>query len=295
MSENQKDEDLDELLDSALQDFDRIEKKSEKNQDDSTKENEQSTNNSDPNEPSDPNAFFEEHAKMLAERMKTLFSGEETAAGDMPPLPQDADQMLAGIKKIAEAAASTLEGSNPASDDDCAKCFDSISQALKGLQEGADQLNQPPEDNLFNMLANLNMDGGDGSSESNMFLPFMEGLIQNLLSAEILLPGIKELVEKYPKYLEENADKLTPEEKERYEKQLELYKVIESHLEDEKPDDPPSVKREKFHIALEDMRKLKDLGQPPEEILSETASGLPNFPPLDDNLAAGGGPQCPTM
>jgi len=68
---------------------------------------------------------------MLAERMKTLFSGEETAAGDMPPLPQDADQMLAGIKKIAEAAASTLEGSNPASDDDCAKCFDSISQALK--------------------------------------------------------------------------------------------------------------------------------------------------------------------
>ena len=47
-------------------------------------------------------------------------------------------------------------------------------------------------------------------------MPFMEGMMQSLLSAEILLPSIKELLDKYPKYLEENADKITPEDKERY-------------------------------------------------------------------------------
>lgn len=49
-----------------------------------------------------------------------------------------------------------------------------------------------------------------------MFLPFMEGMMQSLLSAEILLPSIKELLDKYPKYLEENDAKLSAEDKERY-------------------------------------------------------------------------------
>lgn len=39
--------------------------------------------------------------------------------------------------------------------------------------------------------------------------------MQSLLSAEILLPSIKELLEKYPKYLEENDSKLSAEDKER--------------------------------------------------------------------------------
>lgn len=147
-----------------------------------------------------------------------------------------------------------------------------------------------------------------------MFLPFMEGMMQSLLSAEILLPSIKELLEKYPKYLAENGDKISAEDKERlvifhssfclyyykniyrYEKQMELYKIIEGHLENEKADDTPAVKREKFKIVLEDMRKLQEYGQPPEEILAETAGDLPAF---DANAlagdAAGANPQCPMM
>lgn len=49
-----------------------------------------------------------------------------------------------------------------------------------------------------------------------MFLPFMEGMMQSLLSAEILLPSIKELVEKYPKYFEQHGNKISAEDKERY-------------------------------------------------------------------------------
>lgn len=127
-----------------------------------------------------------------------------------------------------------------------------------------------------------------------MFLPFMEGMMQSLLSAEILLPSIKELLEKYPKYLEENGDKISAEDKERYEKQLELYKIIEGHLESENTNDSAKEKREKFKVVLDDMRKLQEYGQPPEEILAETAGDLPMMDPAAAGAVAGN-PQCPMM
>lgn len=63
--------------------------------------------------------------------MNTLFGGPDTPSGDIPPLPQNPDQIMAGFKKMAEAAAMTLSGENSANDDEVSKYSDSISQALK--------------------------------------------------------------------------------------------------------------------------------------------------------------------
>ncbi|EDW80212.1 uncharacterized protein Dwil_GK21085, isoform A [Drosophila willistoni] len=288
--EKQNGDELNDLLDSALQDFD----KGKDGESGSAKQEKAKTTdvNTDGGE-EDPDAFFIEQAKVLADRMNTLFGGPDTPCGDVPPLPQDPDQIMAGFKKMAEAAALTLSGENSATDDDVSKYSDSISQALKGLQEGSENLSAPASDNdIASMFGSLNL-GGDGSGEAdgNMFLPFMEGMMQTLLSAEILLPSIKELLEKYPKYLEENDAKLSTEDKERFQKQLELYKIIEGHLQAESPEDSSAVKREKFRVVLDDMRKLQDYGQPPAEILAETGGDLP----FGDATGNPGNPQCPTM
>lgn len=300
MSDNNQNDkkELDELLDNALQDFDKT------NSSASTvnANNTLTTNGSaagsatDAGTAADPDAFFIEQANVLAERMQTLFGGPNTPSGELPPLPQDPDQILAGFKKMAEAAAMTLQGENPASDEDVAKYSDSIAQALKGLQEGSENLSAPVSDtDVANMFSGLNLEN-PGEGDNNMFLPFMEGMMQSLLSAEILLPSIKELVEKYPKYFEQHGDKISAEDRERYEKQLELYKVLEKQLEAEKPDDSATIKREKFKAVLDHMRRLQEFGNPPEEILAETAGDLPM---LDPNLAgaasAGANPQCPMM
>lgn len=63
--------------------------------------------------------------------MNTLFGGPDTPSGDIPPLPQNPEQIMAGFKKMAEAAAMTLSGENSANDDEVSKYSDSISQALK--------------------------------------------------------------------------------------------------------------------------------------------------------------------
>ncbi|KAH8392402.1 hypothetical protein KR215_007379 [Drosophila sulfurigaster] len=283
-------DDLNDLLDSALQDFDKT-KSGDKGPSSTT--DAASAGEVTDGAP-DPDAFFVEQAKILAERMNTLFGGPDTPSGDIPPLPQDPDQFMAGFKKMAEAAAMTLSGENSANDEEVSKYSDSISQALKGLQEGTENLEAPAgENDIASMFSSLNLDGA-ADADGNSFLPFMEGMMQSLLSAEILLPSIKELLEKYPKYLEENNATLSAEDKERYQKQLELYKVIEEHLQSEKPDDSPTVKREKFRVVLDDMRKLQDYGQPPAEILAETGGDLP----FGDPTAAAGlpaSPQCPTM
>ncbi|XP_017154176.1 peroxisomal biogenesis factor 19 [Drosophila miranda] len=288
--EKQNGDDLNDLLDSALQDFDKSGNKKEKGKATDAASAEVSEGSE------DPDAFFIEQAKVLADRMNTLFGGPDTPSGDIPPLPQDPDQIMSGFKKMAEAAALTLSGENSATDEDVSKYSDSISQALKCLQEGTDNLAAPASENdIASMFGSLNLDGS-GAPDGNMFLPFMENMMQSLLSAEILLPSIKEMLEKYPKYLEENDAKLSAEDKERYQKQMELYKVIEGHLQSEKPDDSATVKREKFRVVLDDMRKLQDYGQPPAEILAEMGGDLPFTDPTAA-IAGGGGPnpQCPTM
>lgn len=286
--ENQNENELNELLDDALQDFEREDNKSGTNQ--ANKNAEKPTVGETGAQNSED--FFLEQAKLLSERMSTLFGTPEAPNCDAMPT-QNPEQILAGFKKMAEAAAMTLQGENNASDEEVAKYSDSIAQALKGLQEGSENLAAPvTENDVASMFNGLNLDNLV-PEDGNMFLPFMEGMMQSLLSAEILLPSIKELLEKFPKYLTDNAEKLTDEEKERYTKQLELYKAIASHLENENANDSPKEKREKFKIVLEDMRKLQEYGQPPEEILAETVGDLPLLDPSGG--AAGGNPQCPTM
>lgn len=53
-------------------------------------------------------------------------------------------------------------------------------------------------------------------NDGTKFLPFMESMMQSLFSAEVLLPSIKELLDRYPKYLEENRAEISSEDLERY-------------------------------------------------------------------------------
>lgn len=81
-------------------------------------------------------------------------------------------------------------------------------------------------------------------------------MMQSLLSSEVLLPSLTELLEKYPTWLAENADKIEPADKERYTKQQDLFKVICADLRTEKPDDSADVKNDRFKKVLENMQKV---------------------------------------
>lgn len=234
------------------------------------------------------NFFSSEQAKLLSERMNRVFGGAAETPAESQNLTEE--QFSLGFQKMAEAAAMALQGQTGITDEG-QKFSASISEALKGLQQGVENIQAPiSEDDVANMFSNLNMgEAGAGEEGNNPFLPFMEGMMQSLLSADILLPSIKELLDKYPSYLAENAETISAEDKERFEKQHELFKVLRADLESEKPDDTTEVKSKRFKTVLENMQKLHEYGQPPVELIGEQGT------PFENPALGGANPQCPMM
>ncbi|XP_047330706.1 peroxisome biogenesis protein 19-2-like [Impatiens glandulifera] len=90
----------------------------------------------------------------------------------------------------------------------------------------------------------------------------VETMMQQLLSKEILNEPMKEIGERYPKWLEDNKSKLSKDEFDRYSNQYELIKDLNIVYETE-PDN--------FTKIVELMQKMQECGQPPNDIVKELA------------------------
>ncbi|KAI4327124.1 hypothetical protein L6164_019623 [Bauhinia variegata] len=90
----------------------------------------------------------------------------------------------------------------------------------------------------------------------------VETMMQQLLSKEILHEPMKEIGERYPKWLEEHKISLSKEEYERYSRQYELIQNLNVVYET----DPGN-----FNKIVELMQKMQECGQPPNDIVRELA------------------------
>lgn len=285
LNETAKDDELDELLNSkhllhhklmkhffiyhftgALEDFDKIAVKDESNE----------ANKKSSDECEDPpmetlwnDEFIAQQAKLFESQMATIFG-----AGEGKEVTQE--QIQLGFQRIAEAAAIAVDPNTTTMPEIDPAFTQSITEVLKGLSEGQQNLQQPfSPDDIAGMFGNINL---NECGDNNAFLPFMQGMMQSLLSADVLLPSLKELSSKYPEYLANNSSKLSAEDKERYENQLKLMKEVCDELEKEKENDSADVKKDRFNLVLDRMQKMQELGQPPSEILGEgVEAAIPNL------------------
>lgn len=273
--QNDADPELDDLLDSALQDM------TKKDQD------------SKPEDSGQPNIWSEEFIKEAAAQFE---SNMAAIMGGFSGVPEDQisqEQIAQTFSKMAEAAAQVLKPSDnvnepaptdPASQEKIDEVSAAISQTLQNLNTNSENLQTPfSEADLANMFNNFNL--GEANQEGNMFLPFMQGMMQSLLSKEVLYPSLKELVDKYPKWLEDNKGKIEQSEYERFEKQQDLMKKVCAELEPEQESDPEDVKRKRFESVLKMMQQMQDLGQPPTELVGDISVPPEGFaaPPAQDS------------
>lgn len=93
----------------------------------------------------------------------------------------------------------------------------------------------------------------------------VETMMQQLLSKEILHEPLKEIGEKYPKWLEEHKADLKPEEFDRYSRQYQLILRLNDVYENE-PDN--------FQKIMDLMQKMQECGQPPSDIVQDLAPEL---------------------
>ncbi|XP_014371665.2 peroxisomal biogenesis factor 19 [Papilio machaon] len=288
VSKKDADPELGDLLDSALQDM--IQKTEGK-----TEENENKTEEEAP-----ANVWNEEFIREAAAQFE---SNMAALLGNFSGIPDEnvtQEQIAHTFSKMAEAAAQVLKppsdtpavenANDTATQEKINEVSEAITRTLQNLNTDSENLQTPfSENDLANMFANFNM--GEGGQENNMFVPFMQGMMQSLLSKEVLYPSLKDLVERYPTWLAENKGKIEQAEYERFEKQQKLMEEVCAELEPEQESDPEDVKRKRFEVVLNLMQQMQDLGQPPKDLVGDIGAPPPGFAPP----TAQDGGQCAIM
>ncbi|KAI4496860.1 hypothetical protein M0804_000670 [Polistes exclamans] len=172
-------------------------------------------------------------------------------------------ELGASFQKMTQMVVNANAGGETADSEPIRADFQSsITQALKDLSVTAENLQCQPD--LAYMFGKMNLEEGAGD-----ILPFMQGMMQSLLSKEILYPSLKELVDKYPEWLEQKKATLPSADLQRYTKQLELMQKICNELEKEQDTDTDEAKRRRFEVILSLMQDMQTYGHPPEELIGE--------------------------
>ncbi|KAL4096948.1 hypothetical protein QTP88_021815 [Uroleucon formosanum] len=146
-----------------------------------------------------------------------------------------------------------------------------IQESLKSLSEAKQNL--PEGSDMTSMFANMGIQDDINLDED--MLPMLMQFMQPLLSKEVLYPSIKDLCDKYPKWLEEHEPTSEKEEFERYTQMFSCIKEVRDHLENQQDSDDDVTKTRKFKELMELLKKMQECGQPPEELMRDVADGNP--------------------
>ncbi|KAL5064301.1 hypothetical protein RYX36_026038 [Vicia faba] len=116
----------------------------------------------------------------------------------------------------------------------------------------------------------------------------VETMMQQLLSKEILAEPMKEIGERYPKWLEDHKASLSQEEYDRYSQQYGLIRNLNEVYEKDSGN---------FTKIVELMQKMQDCGQPPNDIVQELAPDfdLASLGQLSPEMSDGSQPNCSIM
>ncbi|KAI0655044.1 Pex19 protein family-domain-containing protein [Cubamyces menziesii] len=180
--------------------------------------------------------------------------------------------------KAAESAPSASSSSEPA--DSFQESIKKMMDKLKESDRKADEATVKEEDldNIFSRLAS-EVEGTESEEELQGLL---ENMMSQLMSKEVLYEPLKELNDKYPSYLKDNASKMSAEDHKRYTSQSKVVAQIVAIFESTNNTDEDTQARMK---VVELMQEMQEYGSPPSEIMGPLppgldlgADGMPNIP-----------------
>ncbi|OBZ78334.1 Peroxisome biogenesis protein 19-1 [Grifola frondosa] len=150
----------------------------------------------------------------------------------------------------------------------------SIQKAMEKLKESDSNLQADAStsgaESLEALLSQLSGELGEGESEEELHT-LLDSMMSQLMSKEVLYEPLKELHEKFPSYLKENASKLSAEDKKRYDLQYIVVTKIVAVFDDPTYSDEDMQKGIK---VVELMQEMQSHGSPPSEIMGPLPPGL---------------------
>lgn len=210
-------DDLDQLLDSALDDF-------------------QNLNLTNPSQRS-----CEGNGAEKKQESGSLPSGVQGLGMGLP----DLKSKKKGKQKVSKESHAT-------------EALDKLREQTRETVKGLESMAKPGEDAMVDdWVKQFEELAGSQDMES-----IVETMMQQLLSKDILYDPMKEIGERYPKWLEDHKASLNKEEYDRYFHQYELIKQLNEVYEN----DPGN-----FTKIVDLMQKMQECGQPPNDIVQELA------------------------
>ena len=196
-------DDLDQLLESALEDFDKPAKARKKV---AASSSACTSNNTE--------------AELLQ-----IFEQVGLSAG-----PSDPPGLKEELEKLARLAAKqTVKGGTTSGLDPEV----SLKEMMQQMTADTEQLGHAlSEAELSTMFQQLQMEGS-GPEDLDKLIPMMEGMMQSLLSKDLLYPAIKEMNDKFPDWLADHRSGLSAEDFTRFNKQYEKTRLICKEFEEE--------------------------------------------------------------
>jgi len=236
-----EEEGLDDLLDSALEDFDKL---------------------TEPQETTNKSSVGIKTTGVENEDLLKMFDCFERDLNKSV----GAKDELEKLKKLSEGA----EGLDVTA---------SLEETLANMRKESEGLGkEPTEEELQAIFSNLSMSKGGMEEGLNNLLPMMEGMMQSLLSKDLLYPAIKDLADKYPDYLADHRDSLTKEQFDIYNKQCDITRKICFKFEEESESDTEKEKKARFKEIHGMMQEMQLLGNPPKELTGDPGLGATSMP-----------------
>ncbi|XP_077989792.1 peroxisomal biogenesis factor 19-like [Glandiceps talaboti] len=282
-----EDRELDDLLDSALEDFDKCSQPVTPKSDDKTKETvvlpQESAAGAPPLPPPppqmlpNPESLFGDllggEGDMTAEVSAEIEKAMQAFMTDLSRQQPDDPALAEQLQKLVEASDSDqpVEGGATGGPADFSR---TLGETMNRLAQNASELQtgQFSEDELKKAMEGMRLE--DGMEGDTDFMPMIQSMMKNLLSKEVIYPSMKEIVEKYPQWLEENKEKTNTEDYSRYQKQFDMMRQLCNEYESESSTDSEDVKKQRFDRIMIMVQEMEALGQPPKELVGEMAPGL---------------------
>ncbi|KXN92039.1 Peroxisome biogenesis protein 19-1 [Leucoagaricus sp. SymC.cos] len=164
------------------------------------------------------------------------------------------------------------------------QAMDKLKESESNLQSGSSSADAgaSPEslEGLLKSLSDLGL--GDGGEDDADLTGFLENMMGQLMSKEVLYEPLKELSDNFPRYLADPPAPLSSEDRPRYEKQYSLVKQIVENFERPGYSDA-NVEDSKNIMSL--MTEMQSYGSPPAEIMGPLPPGFENGIPqnMDEN------------
>jgi peroxin-19 len=179
-----------------------------------------------------------------------------------PNVDESINRLLDGINQASSSAPNSNHSSPP--------------PGMEGIDPS--QLEKFSEEMISSILCDFeNM--GDKNDSNNL----VDNMMKQLLDKDLMYEPMREVCNRFPKYLAENKDKISQDEFTRYVKQYQYFQKI-VHLYETEPGN--------FGKLMGLMQDIQEYGQPPVEIIKELAPDLEfdeGGMPIMDPMGRGGG------